>query len=342
MSKKLIAVAAAAALALTGLVGVAPANASAPTITLKTVAGVTGGQTGADSDTANTVAVPSANALTVSGPAATADTLRAVDLGSIAVGDTVTVTTTGSVKVTPAELAASALYDVTTFGKTSYTETYTTTGTKQVFFFTTSTAVGSAAITVSRVGATVTKTFYFKGIAGLPYNLSVKGVPAALADTKKADVTIDVTDVFGNMVENVTFAADATTGTAAAPVLVVPASLTSKATANNLTGYWNATTKTHEGVLTSSTDGAFVVDVAIDHATTAGIQAGSVAGLAKASNRFQGVVNNPATSAQIATLTAQLAEATAKLAKRVTKKRFNTLARKWNAAFPSQKVKLKK
>jgi hypothetical protein len=68
----------------------------------------------------------------------------------------------------------------------------------------------------------------------------------------------------------------------------------------------------------------------------------SVAGLADANYAYSGVVNNPGAATQVAALTAQVAALTAQVAKRVSKKKYNTLARKWNAAFPSQKVALKK
>jgi hypothetical protein len=61
-------------------------------------------------------------------------------------------------------------------------------------------------------------------------------------------------------------------------------------------------------------------------------------------DKFTTVINNTtqaAVDAQVAALTAQLAASRPK-AKSVTKKRFNTLARAWNRAFPSQAVKLKR
>jgi hypothetical protein len=75
---------------------------------------------------------------------------------------------------------------------------------------------------------------------------------------------------------------------------------------------------------------------------TIDLGAGEVAGLADTSDEAVLVVNNAGVSAQVAALTAQVATLTATVAKRVSKKKYNTLARKWNAAFPSQKVALKK
>jgi hypothetical protein len=55
---------------------------------------------------------------------------------------------------------------------------------------------------------------------------------------------------------------------------------------------------------------------------------------------FSITASDPAT--QIAALTAQVAALQAIVDRKVSKKRYNTLARKWNAAFPGQRVALKK
>jgi hypothetical protein len=59
-------------------------------------------------------------------------------------------------------------------------------------------------------------------------------------------------------------------------------------------------------------------------------------------------VNAADLAAQVTALTAQVTALTAQLAvsrlieNSVTQKKYNTLVRKWNAAFPSNKVALKK
>ena len=348
MSKKLIAVASAAALALTGLVGVAPASATAPSMTLDVTAFVAGSQAGTSSALANTIPVPSTNILTTTATPVTADTTRTLDFADLDADDVITVTTTGGVKVIKSLTGlgtASANWDVTTFGKTSYTETVEADGTGSLQFYTTSTDVGTATVKITRTGTTVEKTYYFKGIAGLAYNLSVAGVPDTLANTKTANFTFTVTDVFGNKVTTAATATDLTTGTATAPVVVLPTTVGFRTGA---TAYYNATTGVYEGTITSGSSSATVYSMSIDADTTAGQQDPDVLGLPEAKNTFVAVLNNPAAAtanaaatAQIAALTAQLAESRPK-ATSVTKKKYNTLARKWNAAFPSQKVALKK
>jgi hypothetical protein len=348
MSKKLIAVAAAAALALTGLVGVAPASATAPTITLDVTAFATGSQAGTSVALANTVPVPSTNVLTTTATPVTADTTRTVDLANLLVDDVITVTTTGAVKAINSVTglgSASANWDVTSFGKTSITKTVTSAGSDAFQVFTTSTDVGTVTVKVVRTGTTVEKTYYIKGVAGLAYNLSVSGVPETLANTKKADFTWTVTDVFGNKVTTAATAANLTTGTATAPVVVLPSTVGFRTGAS---AYYNATSGVYEGTITSGSSSATVFEMVIDAAVDPGKQDPDVLGLPEAKNTFVAVINNPAAATANAAATAQIAALTAQLANSrpketsVTKKKYNTLARKWNAAFPSQKVALKK
>jgi hypothetical protein len=54
------------------------------------------------------------------------------------------------------------------------------------------------------------------------------------------------------------------------------------------------------------------------------------------------VINSGDQSVAVAALQKQVADLQVIVDRKVTKKRYNTLARKWNRAFPSQAVKLKK
>ncbi len=328
MSKKLIAVAAAAALAITGLVGIAPANASAPTITLSTVAGVTGGQNGATSATANTVQVPFENKLVASSTPATADTARKVTVANVVAGDTITVTTAGGVKVLEdltGYAAASVNFNVANVGATSWTKTFTADpGSNEVdlYFFTTSTSTGTAAITASRTGTTVGKTFYFKGIAGEAHSVvGLAGVPTSLAKDATATASFTITDVFGNAVEG----EDVTSTWTASPAHATIAAAT------GTTDGWDATAKNYKMTITGVKADPFVLSY--DLGFTA-----ALAGLKDTVDTFSTVVNFAGAGEQVAALQAQLAASRPK-ANSVTKKRWNNLVLRHRALGGTAKLK---
>jgi hypothetical protein len=321
MSKKLIAVASAAALALSVLVGVAPASAT-PTVTH---AGFVTGSAGtsispyvvnvvADS---NTISAGASNAA-----AAITSTAIRVKVTAIAAGDTVKVTTTGSVKVIDTEVAAAnALIDTRKLGSSSYSKTLTSGVSWTGFIFATDTTAGTYVVEVTKTDSgttsTTTVTSHVKAQAGQAYKVANVTAPATLATGASADVTFNVTDASGNVIE-------VNAGVEALEI----GSTTFAAT-------WDSVRKLNVARITSATNNPFIITIKNPGAT-------DLDGFEDHDSDPILVVNNAGVSAQIATLTTQLAEANAKLAKRVTKKRFNTLARKWNAAFPSQKVALKK
>jgi hypothetical protein len=321
MSKKLIAVAAAAALALTGLVGVAPASAT-PVIAYTTAGSAGGSGTAVDP---YAVDVPHLNSL-VAGTNA-----LQIGISQLSAGDSATVTITGNAKVTKAAHAASTLVDVTTLGASTATTTLTSGTTANFFVYGTSTASASTIVisvtkTASGTTSTTTETKYFQPKVGVAHKVTNITVPATLANGASADVTFNITDVFGNVIEsNSPAAAVSGAGTVAAGGVAT----------------WDATRKLNVARITSDNSGPFIVTIDGDAGDDDSGPANAGLG-ANTLNKNVAVVNNAGVSAQVATLTAELAAANAKLAKRVTKKRFNTLARKWNAAFPSQKVALKK
>jgi hypothetical protein len=322
MSKKLIAVASATALALSALVGVAPAIA-APAFTFSD--GTTGGSS-TSADPATTL-VPSTNVVDAS-----ADYGVEVTITGLATSDVVRVTSTGAVKVMEAEFdTANANINVTTLGSQSITKTRTDATDLVLYAYTTSTTAGTVVVEVTRTGLSSTSTKYLKGTAGAVYNVTdVSGVPSTLAKgAAGVSTTFKLTDVFGNAVEA------ATSG-----VTLTPSSgLATHTFASNIG--WDATAKNYKATLTSLSNNPFLVDISISADP-------SVAGLPDAKYQYTNVVNSAATASANATATAQIAALTAQLAESrpkatsVTKKRFNTLARKWNRAFPSQAVKLKK
>jgi hypothetical protein len=325
MSKKLIAVAAAAALALTGLVAV-PASGAAQSITLN----------GSANSTTATVPlvihVPDDNTI--------ADNTNAQDITiSGDEGDAYSLTTTGSVKLVSAVATGTKDLNVTTLGKSSFTGTLPAAATLTFYVYTTSTDVGTVVVSLTRAGLATSTTMHIKGGVGEAYNFTATGAPATLAKGAKAVIDMKVTDVFGNALEG----ADAETLFGAAGVNVSAKGVaTATLTRTGASTWWNASTKTYQGTLTSTTNNPFIVEIGVDGDTAAGIGDPSVNGLPDAAHKAILIVNNPAAATANAALTAQIAALQVIVDRKVTKKRFNTLARKWNAAFPSQKVKLKK
>jgi hypothetical protein len=338
MSKKLIAVASAAALALTGLVGIAPASATAPVFTLNAQldVGSFGSEAGTSAALANTVAVPSLNKLVATDVEGdSTDTARIVEVSNVDSGDTITVKTTGAVKVLESLTgygAASVNFNVANVGATTWTKSFSDAagnvpgdGDVDLFFFTTSTETGTAEITATRTGTTVTKTFYFEGIAGAAHTVKgLTGVPTSLAEDATATFSFTITDVFGNAVESEDVTATYT---------ISPANATIAAATGTSSG-WDASAKNYKMTLTGVNSDPYVFKMDLGFTDAA-------LGLPAVADTSSAVINNPAVAAQVATLTAQIAALQVIVDRKVTKKRYNTLARKWNRAFPSQKVWVK-
>jgi hypothetical protein len=319
MSKKLIAVASAAALALTALVGVAPASA---TVTLTLVDSETGSGTSA---APYLESVPVANILDVGTSVAFTATTVA--------GDVMTVTATGTVRIL-GEITGTAADELHTSasGTTTYTATATD-ATTDFIVYNTSTTAGSFSVSLKSATSSATGAPVFvKGVAGTVYNYSVVAPSTTTAGTA-SEVLITATDMFGNAIEN-----DATTSTAISSADST-AGLGTAPTPGAAT--WDATRKVYTVELpaqTTTSEYAYIINAAIT----------DIGGLAKAKDQSFSIINSAGAAAANATLTAQIAALTTQLAASrpiatsVTKKKYNTLARKWNAAFPSQKVALKK
>jgi hypothetical protein len=321
MSKKLIAVASAAALALTALVGVAPASANV----VVAVDGTNGADSGAGTSASPYLeSVPAANLI---------DDISSIEFDvTTVVGQVLTVTATGAVRVLDVVTGATAgtLY-TSASGSTTYTETADATTTSFVVYNTSTTA---GTIQISLKSATTSATgdlIHIKGVAAAPYNYTVT-VPASIASGATGEITATVTDLFGNALEaNATAITDLQSATAAglsAPTLGAVVT-------------WDSTRKVYYQSVTAQATAA-------PWSYTLALSKTDIGGLAKAKDTHFAAVNSPAAAAANATATAQIAALTAQLAASrpiatsVTKKKYNTLARKWNAAFPSQKVALKK
>jgi hypothetical protein len=328
MSKKLIAVASAAALALTGLVGVAPANATAATIVWTSASGA------GTSASPYTRAVPAANSI------ASGTNAQVITISNIAVGDSVTVSSSGTAKVIGDTVAASTLIDVRNLCAATLTKSPSgslpaTSGTATTLLFyvfdTKADSPSTITVTVSETDSgtksTTTTTAVYEASAGVAHHVTNLTGPATLAAGADGEVTFKVTDVFGNELDTVA-AGPSITGTNVGSLHgeLATYSVSRKLWVAKVT----APANTRPMVLTI--DGN---DDGTDGPGNAGL------GASTTDNNII-LVNGPGASTQVSALTAQVAALTAQVAKRVSKKKYNTLARKWNAAFPSQKVALKK
>jgi len=250
-----------------------------------------------------------AKAVTIPVPAD--NTVDAVDVLTVAVTSAATnsnvVFTATNAKIVTA-LHSSNDPVTSTSGSSSVTVPTGTGTTATVYVFTTTTEVGTVVVTA---GGNV-NTYYVKGSAGSAYNISTT-IPAVANLNSDIDFTVSSTDVFGNVVENASITASVLRGS----VKTQPA--------------WSSSKKVYEGVL------------------TAPATAGDVAGLVKISATAVSGLPKPVSEVMFRFAVADLADALsianekiAKLEKRVAKKKYNKLARKWNKAFPTQKVALVK
>jgi hypothetical protein len=259
--------------------------------------------------------VPSANSLVAAANAVT------YTISGLATGDVVRVDTTGGIKImTSITLftGPSSGVNVSTLGTTSYSTTTDDDESIVLKMFTTSTTAGTIVMTTTRTGLSASSTTYLQGTVttGGEHTISaVAGVPATMAKFATAALSFTVKDVFGNAVE------------ADASILLLGAQ-------TNLSAItWDATAKVYKTTLTAPSAGTFVA--------TIDLGAAEVAGLPDTSDSAVLVINNAGVSATVASLTAQLAALQIIKDRKVSKLKYNRLARKWNAAFPSQKVWVK-
>jgi hypothetical protein len=307
MSKKLIAVASVAALALSALVGIAPASAA---ISISNTSA--GGGAGTAADPFHPP-VPAENIIAAADSVAVAISANT--------GSTIRITTTGPVKIVDAETSTSNLY-TTASGVASWVKVSTAATTTVYAYSTSTTVAGTYTVAVTEGTTVTTNTYHLKSdnAAADLYNITVTGGASTLAANGDTTYTVTGTDMFGNAVE-VDYSARIESETFG-DVTAVEA--------------WNATPENVTYKLTAgATGGAMAFSIKASQTITA------VAGLPDPKLSYFTTLNYAGAGDQVAALTAQLAESRSK-AKSVTKKRFNTLARKWNAAFPSQAVKLKK
>jgi len=316
MSKKLIAVAAAAALALTGLVGIAPANSAVGPFNVVPT-GAASNHTDRDGTTAAKsiqINVPSADVLRFvasdASVALTTGTVVKLEVTTPGNTDAITISSTGGVKV-----ITDTVFDDGDATSATGTQTLTdvaATGNATVYAYTTSTAAGT--VVVSSGGSS--ETIHISGLSQFVYKLNLTATSTAAIS---GDVTITGTakDAFGN---------DLTTP-------VPEASWTVTGLGGNFTGAaltdtftYTAATKTYKMVVTNrNSAGSAALSVTLD----AAVRSTAVTAFGTPVLTAFFTVNAADLSAQVTALTAQVAALTAD---------YNALAAKWNARVASKKA----
>lgn len=307
MSKKLIAVAAAAALALTGLVAT-PANATSITnVTITSGNGasiVTAVATAshADSDsavTANTFAAARNVIFNTRLTEAATRTAVRFEVLTAAAG-AITVDSTGGVKVASTIETAGVATKVD--GGTTTLTGATVTGALTYTFYAWSTSTTAGSVVIKTAASTL--TFYVKGVAGEAYNIVNPTFPASLyIGQTDGEVTFGLTDAYGNNVS-----ATGTTPTGFGGTF-------SAAT-------YSATTKLHTAAIASVTGDNVAINLAISPIDR------SASGFAKPVKTAFKLISAGDLAAQNTSLTGQVASLTASVA--ALKADYNALAKKYN------------
>jgi hypothetical protein len=304
MSKKLIAVAAAAALALTALV--APANAAGANLTVLPVAPNASLSTdGLTSTTAFVVAVPSQDVLRSTDTASRS--VLALEVSTRSNNAAVAVTASGAVKlVTAAQLAASTTTSAT--GTSTLSLTSNDSGKVTFYAYNTSTTAGT--VTVAESGTTpASNTVWVKGSTGAGNAYKLTAVAPTIGGLGSlVEYTATVVDMFGNAITTASVDANTLGGDATDPGAAT----------------YNAVTKVYEGEFTNRTTAgttALLVSIAVsaDKVTAFG---------AKTTSVFVSI-NGQDLQAAITALQAEVA---------ALKADYNALAARWNKRVADKKA----
>jgi hypothetical protein len=312
MSKKLIAVAAAAALALTGLVA-APANATTITdVKINTTATVAVGGTTTASHTGTTSVSPAtwAASRTWDFFENTGTTTRNVvrfDVTTSA-ATTVTVSSTGAVKVSASLTDSAGAALKVTDG--SQTISVTTTASNLVAtFYALNTSTTAGKVNIATPGSL--NTYNVKGVVGEGYNLTSVKFPSSItsgaAEADGAVISFGVTDAYGNALSTANLAE------------VTTAALGATVSAET----YSTVRKQYEAVVFGTATSNVALSVTL---TATDLSAN---GFAKPVKYAYSSVSAASLDAQVASLTAQVAALTAD---------YNALAAKWNARVASKKA----
>jgi hypothetical protein len=311
MSKKLIAVASAAALALTALVGVAPANAILDLSENIVVGG--------SPDGAGTSASPYLLDVPATGLVEDGDVTE-VTLSTDLNRKSVTLSSKGGVKLLDNPADDDYEYTIAS-GKSSLTLTTDASGGATFYVFTTSTTKNRLDIRVAPgTDDEEAATVWFKGVAGEAYDIADVKLPSSvLPEQDDAVVTFLVKDAFGNAVE---------TGTVELGVLGGGGSAANNQGATE----YSSTLKRWIGTFTAGTDAG---SIAASLTLTVSATDDQKAAFGSPVSSFFGTI-----SAQ--SLTERIEALEAKLANTVSKAKYNNLVRKYNKITRGKKASLVK
>lgn len=317
MSKKLIAIASAVALSLTGLVATSSVAAVGPFDVVTTQADTrslanTNGSTG---DLEHTILVPSQDVLRFADNAtSTTGTLLRYKVVTPTASAAIAVSaSTGAKLVTQAQVTAGSL--TTASGASTLSITSDATGDATFYAYTTSTS--DSTITVSSAGAS--EIVYLKGVSAIAnaYKIAFTA-SSSVALGGDIEVSGTVTDAFGNKL---------TVATGDITTTAIGGSLTAGA-ATHVDFAQNATTKVVTYTITNSTTaGTVAMNIAL---TT---PAGAVTALGSRTTSQFFTVSASDLSATVTALTAQVAALTAD---------YNALATKYNKLVKKSKRVAKK
>jgi hypothetical protein len=310
MSKKLIAVAAAAALALTGLVAI-PASASSLTVSAGTVGSADGplAGDGLASTTAWTIPVPSQDVLRATNTVTSRSVVTLV-VTSIEANAALSVTATGGVKLINATQLAAA---TTTTATGTTTLSLSANDSKSATFYAYNTTTSSGSVVVNEVKAGVVigaNTRWIKGVtyAGNAYKVNAV-VPTVAGLSSTVEFTATVVDMFGNAIENAH--------------TITPALLGGDGSiAGSMT--WNATKKIYEdSFVNRTTAGTVALSIPITPSADTVTAFG-----AKSVSSFT-LINGTDLQAAITALQAEVA---------ALKADYNALADRWNKRVADKKA----
>jgi hypothetical protein len=324
MSKKLIAVASAAALALSALVGVAPANANTFVVEVQNLAGTAPAQTAASpaitpsgitAAAAFNINVPSSNVIRSTTSTGTSTAALFIVTTTTSRGQ-VDVTATGGVKLITADQLAASTTTVAT-GTSSLTD-FSASSKYEFYAINTSTTAGT--VVISNAGNS--KTVYLAGVSTFAYKLNLTSTASA-ALGGKIIVSGTVKDAFGNDLTSPYVAADFVTSTVGAT-----AGFTAAFTGSD-TFLYTAATKTYSWAFTApATATPVAVQVSMFNGTTSKTPVSVTAFGTPVTTAFF-TVNAVDLVTRVAALEAQVAALTAD---------YNALAAKWNKRVASKKA----
>jgi hypothetical protein len=337
MSKKLIAVASAAALALSALV-VMPTAAVASTFAVAIDGAATNSvdRAGGTSATSLQINVPTNDVLRFVESDASSSVTRdgtVIEMVVTTAGSTddITITTTGGVKVITDTVFDSG--DATSATASASTDKAAS-NEATLYAFTTSTAAGT--VVISAGGSS--QTIYISGLSTFGYKMNFSA-SASAGVSGEFELKGTVVDAFGNNLTSALEEGDF-------KITILGGSTSSPEAAVDEDDFdYSSTSKTYTitGAVRDSV-GSQAVYLALDDA----VAADKVSALGSTVTNQFFTITAADLAAQVTALTAQVAALTAQLAESrpnatsVTKKRYNTLARKWNAANPGSRVALKK